>query len=150
MTGEVHQRVRMAVSNRRTRAAVLEFLRGTAQDIFVSSTIVASIFLLMELARKGFVSYYLNVNILLIVVLVSGAISFLTAGPGPERVLSEDDKIAGKAKRASFIIGSGILSLLVACYAIAAVGSAGLLISVVAGLSIIAYYAIAGYRVSRE
>jgi len=54
-----------------------EFFYKIIKDIFVVSLVTLIVFSILEWTEPGFVSYYINFNLLLAIPLVSGIISLL-------------------------------------------------------------------------
>jgi predicted membrane channel-forming protein YqfA (hemolysin III family) len=100
---------------------------------FFSTLLVTFLLLLLaETIWEGSVSMYMNINYLLIIVIISGAISVLTR---KEDVKAE--KVALAKKDYIFIGATGIAGALIIWYKIKNIGKLAYLISIVAGVLII-------------
>ncbi|MDI6821515.1 MAG: LytR C-terminal domain-containing protein [Actinomycetota bacterium] len=91
------------------------------------------ILLLLETIKEGFVSFFFNLNILLVIVLVSGVIAALTSREEKEEVRHEVITL----KELGFIIGLGILGAILIWYKTAGLGNLSRLLSFISGILII-------------
>jgi amino acid transporter len=59
---------------------LLALLRDAIRDIFVAALVVYLVLLMLEWVKRGFASFFFNMDILLAVVLVTGIIALITGG----------------------------------------------------------------------
>ncbi len=113
---------------------LIELLRDVNQDIFSVSITLLLIFLLLEKIKEGFVSFFFNINILIVIVVVSGIITVLT---GEEK--AEEEPHGQKLALGDFaiVLGLGALGTVVVWYQTARVGEISYLISITSGVLII-------------
>lgn len=73
----------------------LSFLRDVVRDAFVASLFVYLVLVVVERLDKGFASAFFNLNVLLGVVVVTGALTILTCGMTRERGMVERVSMPG-------------------------------------------------------
>jgi len=112
----------------------LEFLRDIVQNIFEASLVLYLIFLLLETIKEGFISFFFNLNILLVVVLISGVIAVLV---GKEEVEGEAQAQEFTLKDLVFILGLGLLGTVLVWYKTADLGALSYLLSILSGILIV-------------
>ena len=113
---------------------LIELLRDVNQDIFGVSLSLYLIFVLLETIKEGFVSFFFNINYLLVIVLASGVITVLT---GEEK--AEEKPIVQKPafKDFAIVIGFGILGTVLVWYQTARAGEIAYLLSITSGVLIV-------------
>jgi len=113
---------------------ILEFLRDLNQNIFEASLVLYLVFLLLEMIKEGYISFFFNLNILLVVVLISGVIAVLV---GKEEVEEETQAQNVTLKDLIFILGLGILGTILVWYKTADLGALSYLLSIISGILIV-------------
>jgi hypothetical protein len=104
------------------------------QELFSVILVTYLLLLLLETIQEGFVSSHLNLNQLLIIVIITGAIAVLT---GKEDYEIKKEKESITTKDHIFIIGAGILGSGIIYYKIQETGWMSYVISAMAGILII-------------
>ena len=104
------------------------------QELFSVMLVTYLLLLLLETIWEGFISLHLNLNQLLIIVIITGAIAVLT---GKEDYEIKKEKESITTKDHIFIIGAGILGSGIIYYKIQETGWLSYVISAMAGILII-------------
>jgi hypothetical protein len=104
------------------------------QELFSVILVTYLLLLLLETIQEGFISSHLNLNQLLIIVIITGAIAVLT---GKEDYEIKKEKESITTKDHIFIIGAGILGSGIIYYKIQETGWLSYVISAMAGILII-------------
>lgn len=104
------------------------------QELFSVMLVTYLLLLLLETIWEGFISLHLNLNQLLIIVIITGAIAVLT-GKEDYEIKKENESITTKDH--IFIIGAGILGSGIIYYKIQETGWLSYVISAMAGILII-------------
>jgi len=111
---------------------IYETLRGIIADVFFILLIAYFVLLLIESVSKGFVSFYLNLNYLLLLAAICG-ILYALAG-GEERGISAGGKLT--FVDGSIIAALGILSTLIIWHMTAHAGTVSIFLSIGTGIFI--------------
>jgi hypothetical protein len=113
---------------------IIEYCLTLNQDLFLVMLVTYLLLILLETIWDGFVSSHLNLNQLLIIVIITGAIAVLT---GKEDYEIKKEKESITTKDHIFIIGAGILGSGIIYYKIQETGWMSYVISAMAGILII-------------
>lgn len=109
-------------------------VRDINQDIFGVSLSLLIILVLLETIKEGFVSFFFNINYLLVVVLASGVITVLAG----EEKTGEEPRVQKPAFRDfAIVIGLGVLGTVLVWYQTARVGEIAYLLSIISGVLIV-------------
>jgi hypothetical protein len=101
-------------------------------ELFSTLLITYLLLLLAETIWEGRVSAFMNINYLLIIVIISGAISVLT-----QKEEKKPEKVELKKKDYLYIASMGIAGTVIIWYKIQDIGMLSYLISIIAGVLII-------------
>lgn len=117
---------------------IWKFVLDINQDVFTISLITYLVFLLLEEFKKGFVSYNLNLNILLGLVIASGVLTVLSEEKtNKHKLKTNKNESRINKKDYFFIFGLGILGAILIFYKTKEIGWISYIISIVSGVLII-------------
>lgn len=124
------------ILNKLKKNRIINYCLTLNQELFSSLLITYLLLLLGETLWEGFVTPYFNINNLLVIVIISGAIAVLTGKETNETgITGQKESIA--IKDYIFIICAGILGSVIIKSKIPDMGWMSYVISVVSGLLII-------------
>lgn len=115
--------------------------KEVVREVFQVSLIAYLVFYLIEDFKVGFITNYFNLNILLILTIISGIITVLleeketSFGEGYEEKVPEEEKI--KKRDYIFIIILGIIAAIIIFFRIKSLGWLAPVISIISGIIII-------------
>lgn len=132
MAGIMKRKERKMAERLKRKKEIIQFALETNQDFFTVMLITYLLLLLLEELKEGFVSYYLNLNIILGIVIASGIIT----------VLGSEDKLEKKpegltAKDYIWIFVLGVIGAALIFYKTKDLGNLSYIISIISGTLII-------------
>lgn len=114
---------------------MFRFLQDTLEDLFLASLIVYLIFMLLETLKKGFVSFFVNIGVIEVIVLISGALALLSR-KGPERTSEVTNVITITKTDLRIVIILAIINAAIIFKVALSLGGISYFVSATAGLAI--------------